>query len=215
MNYYEKINEYLDAERGSISAETREAERNAIKLGVDFLTQKGLDAPNETFYAELKTELLNKYNYQDSTVNRKKLPPIKKFFAWTARIVKQVKSETTPNDSQTLITVSQAPVMPSSHNVRTHNGGTLDIKNKGGRPRKTDTETGEDYSKKVTVYLSPSLEADVRILAESQDTNINGYIRGLVIADRNAKREKIQALHGVKDAYEKSRAAYLEALRNI
>ena len=216
MNYNEMINDYLDAERKDITDKTRSAEKKIITFCVDFLTQHGYSAPTEDFFSALETKLLLDGNegkpYAQTTVNKKLMPPVRKFFAWTEK--KEDASEkgyaplTSDKEAKTDNTrdfteIKQPLVMYER------------MQNKGGRPRKTDPQTGEDYSEKITVYLSPSLEEDVKMLAEAQNTNINGYIRELVIADRNAKRDRIQALHGVKDAYEKSRAAYLEALRKL
>lgn len=79
---------------------------------------------------------------------------------------------------------------------------------KPGRGKKIDPETGEQYHNKVTVYLTPSLEADLKMIAEAQDKTINEYFRDLAIADREERISEVKAVQEAK-------AAYQEALRKL
>ncbi len=173
MNYYALIDEYLNAEQSDINPKTREDYRRAITLGVDFLTQHEYSAPSNEFFADLKADLLNGKN--ESTVNRKLMPPINKFFLWAETKQKE--------DTQT------EPIEPDAEDKAQHTQKKRGRKMLGDEPR----------TAKISIYLTPSLLADAQDLARLDGIRFADYVYCLIQQDTQNRASKIEALRALRE----------------
>ena len=64
--------------------------------------------------------------------------------------------------------------------------------------RKTFDESGEKRSEKFSVYLTPSLLADIRDICSLRGMSVVSYLTELVMADLQDKRDKLEAFRELR-----------------
>lgn len=65
--------------------------------------------------------------------------------------------------------------------------------------RKTFDESGEKRSEKFSVYLTPSLLADIRDICSLRGMSVVSYITDLVTTDLQGKREMLDAFRKMRE----------------
>ena len=222
MDYKNMITPYLDSIR------TERTQNNTIRVysrrlneSIDFLIAGNFE-PNEAYYSALEAHLSE--NYQASTI-KGWLSLTRRFFDWTSQASAQLplilpesreknneeahsinftekheeilkdKAETSlePENNPSIPHVDTDALQPMPPHEQQEGAGLKT--HSMGRPRKSS----EARTKKLSIYLTPSLEADLKALARIQELSTPDYIFHLIERETERKADKIAAFRALKE----------------
>ena len=180
---YSEISEYvltLKGRTGEVAnISTRSKREKILKDIVPILISHGHEEPDEKDYEEYCTS--RRISIDTFEDYRKK---IELFFTWSRERRKRMMVDEAVKEAATVET-EQVEVKAATVNV--------------GRKR-FDTEKGEKRERKLMLYLTPSVFADVKDWCKLKDLTAVQYITQLIVSDMEVKQAKLKNFRELRDA---------------
>lgn len=221
-DYHSMVTPYLATLRhGKLTPDTITTYTNNLNHSIDFLIAGGYE-PNEAYYSALEANLAQRLA---KSTTQKRVSLARRFFTWAQKgqmimttldeiasneNIPEAQSSTSQEEitgdnlpeeaisnpsSPTVdapnITRPADPIMPpqeEEEEAGAHEHNT-------GRPRKSP----EGRTRKLTIYLTPALDADVKDLARIQRLSTPDYIFRLIERERDRRADALNTFRALEE----------------
>ena len=186
--------------------QTVKAYTDRLNTSIDCLEQTGREAPSEEYYTALEESLLSDLA-KSTTASRVRLA--RKFFTWAQGQEGDRQIDMNDCIHEEVGTIEQEPVIPPLSSVEAEEqpafcapelpqeeeAGQEEQRQTTGRPRKSP----EGRSRKLTLYLTPALDDDVKDLARIQRLSTPDYIFRLIERERDRRANALATFRALEE----------------